>query len=247
MKEMEAETPVACTEIAEAGLLERYVAGTLDAHAAQALEDHFVACPRCQNELRLAWAIRQELGKPDAAMVRPRSRRWVAVAGLALAAGIGAVMVLRPTARANEWKDLGAVSVPPIYLGVMTRGAQAPGDSLFDLAMNDYGSGRYSEAASGLQRALAAGADSAPAEFFRGSALLMQDRPVDAATAYARVIALGESPYLAEARLYRAKALLRQGRAEAAVTELRAAGAVEGAVSGWALALADSVESRRRR
>lgn len=247
MKEMEAETPMACAGIAEAGLLERYVAGTLDADAVRALEDHFVSCPRCQTELRLAWAVRHAVATPAVSASRPRTRRWLAVAGLAIAAGIGAVIVFRPTSRPNQWADLGAVSTPPIYLGVTTRGSSAPGDSLFDVAMKVYDAGRYAEAAAGLRTALAAGVDAAPAEFFRGSALLMQDRPDEASTAYGRVIALGDSPYLAEAHLYRAKVLLRLGRADAAVAELRAAGADSAAVSAWALALADSVESRRKR
>jgi tetratricopeptide (TPR) repeat protein len=236
-----------CSEIAEAGLLERYVAGTLDAETAQALEDHFVTCPRCQTDLRLAWAVRAALAEPAASVARPHAGRWLVVAGLALAAGLAAIVVLRSNRGANQWSDLGAVSAAPIYLGVAIRGTSAPGDSLFDVAMKAYDAGRYAEAVSGLRSALAAGADSAPTEFFSGSALLMQDRPDDATVAYARVIALGDSPYQAEARLYRAKALLRQGNADAAVSDLRAAGAGGGDVAAWALALADSVESRRRR
>ena len=62
-----------------------------------------------------------------------------------------------------------------------------------------------------------------------------------------RVIALGDTPYLGEAHLYRAKALLRQGGGAAALAELHAITPNSNAVGAWARALADSVESRMRR
>jgi len=64
---------------------------------------------------------------------------------------------------------------------------------------------------------------------------------------YESVIALGDSPYLAEARYYLAKALLRSGDTEAALRELRAVPAADTAVAASASALADSVGSLRKR
>src|SRR5437762_1059740 len=127
------------------------------------------------------------------------------------------------------------------------RGPGVRGDSLLALAMKAYDDRRYDAASAGLTGALAAGTDSAPAEFFLGAALLMLDRPEAAAETFGRVIALGDTPYLGEARFYRAKALLRQGNGAAALSELHAVASSSSAVSGWARALADSVESRMRR
>jgi len=121
------------------------------------------------------------------------------------------------------------------------------GDSLFALAMKAYDAHRYDAATTGLRTALAAGADSAPAEFFLGAALLMRDRHEAAAETFGRVIALGDTPYLGEARLYRAKALLRRGGGAAALAELHAITPQSNAVGAWARALADSVESRMQR
>ena len=62
-----------------------------------------------------------------------------------------------------------------------------------------------------------------------------------------RVIALGDTPYRAEAAYYRAKALLRAGDADAALRELEIAVADVGVIGEQAAALADSVRTAGRR
>ena len=47
-----------CDTIVDEGLIERYLAGTLAEAEAEALESHYLACSRCQIELRLGAAIR---------------------------------------------------------------------------------------------------------------------------------------------------------------------------------------------
>jgi len=116
-----------------------------------------------------------------------------------------------------------------------------PGDSIFDAAMVAYGDGAYAAAARGLVRALAAGVDSAPAVFFLGASELMTGRPDDAATAFRRVLALGDTPYRAEAHYYLAKALLRKGKAGPALRELRAVPPGDFPIAESAAALADTV------
>ena len=236
-----------CAEIAERGLIAGYVAGTLSQADLETLEAHLVDCPHCQAEVRLAVAVRGAVRQPATAAARPRTGLGLAVAGLALAAGIAGVLLLRPGSRNNRWKDLGAVTVAPIYLGIEVRGTPAKADSLFAAAMTAYREARYDVAGAGLRSALAANAEPAPAAFFMGAALLMQDKAGDAERAFARVIALGDTPYQGEARLYRAKALLRLGRPADAVTELRAVTSPATEVTAWARALADSVEGRLRR
>ena len=236
-----------CALVEERALVERYIGDTLtDAHGRADFEAHVIACPRCQDEIRLAMTARAELA-PLAAGTR-RARRVLPLGlGIALAASIAAIILSRAAGTSTRWQDLGAVPVAPIYLGVEVRGTPVRGDSLLALAMKAYDDRRYDAASAGLTGALAAGTDSAPAEFFLGAALLMLDRPEAAAETFGRVIALGDTPYLGEARFYRAKALLRQGNGAAALSELHAVASSSSAVSGWARALADSVESRMRR
>lgn len=245
MNETAPEIPVTCAKITERGLIEGYVAGTLGPQDIDALESHYLACSHCQTELRLATSIRQALGEGGVAQPRRGIRLGWGI-GLALAAGIAGLMLFRWSGASGEWEDLAAVTNAPSYQGVEVRGSPARGDSLFSVAMADYHAQRYAAAASGLRAAIAAGTDSVIAEFLLGSALLMQDRAGDAANAFARVIASGDSPYLAEARLYRAKALLRAGDAAAALSDLQSIDSTS-AVGAWSRALADSVSGRLKR
>jgi len=74
----------------------------------------------------------------------------------------------------------------------------------------------------------------------------MGNDPAAAVPLLERVIAYGETPYLAEAHFYAAKGLLRVGRKDAAVEHLRWLTARDTEQSDHARALADSVESRSR-
>ena len=112
---------------------------------------------------------------------------------------------------------------------------------MFNAAMVAYSTGDYRGAESGLEAALAAGVDPAPANFFRGASLLMLDRDREAADAFYAVIPAGESPYLAEAHYYLAKALLRMGDADGALAQLASSASGETEVAALSLALADSV------
>jgi tetratricopeptide (TPR) repeat protein len=226
----------------------RYVAGALQPEEAAAFEDHFLACARCQAEVRVAAAVRA--AAPEFAVRPARRSRPLARAGWTVGLAAAAVVVLlvwrMPGAR-NELASLGHVLVPPTYLGVEVRAAVREADSLFVAAMAFYDEGSYRAAAERLDRALAAGVDSAPAEFFRGATLLMMNREEDAAAAFRRVLDLGSTPYEPEAHFFLAKALLRRGDGPSALEELRLAAGTAGALGRHAAALADSVEQRLRR
>jgi tetratricopeptide (TPR) repeat protein len=168
--------------------------------------------------------------------------------GLAAAAGLAAVLLFSPRRVPAELERLGALIQAPIYLGVPVRaGPSLPADSLFAVAMSDYVTERYDEAAAGLRAALAAGVETVPADFFLGASLLMTAHPAEAVDRFAKVIAAGESPYLAEAHFYRAKALLRLGEVSTAQAALREAARRGGVIGGYAQALSDSVERASRR
>ena len=236
-------TGLTCSEVEDQALVERYAAGTLAPDQAEAFEAHYLTCERCQNGLRLAAAVRDTMS--EVGVGQPSRRRLMASVGIGLGAAAVLALILLPVTggRPDEkLVQLGAVLQPPIYLGVAVRASEAAGDSLFEAAMTAYLSEDYGEAARGLAGALDAGVDSAPAEFFLASSLLMEDRSPESADAFRRVIALGESPYLGEAHFYLAKALLRLGRGQEAQERLRSAADMLDELRGSAVALADSIQ-----
>ncbi len=253
-----------CEQARERDLARRYVARDLPAEEEADFERHFLQCPDCQRDIELDVTIRRSLraepastpagaprgvpyGSPAGSLSAVLRRRWVVIGSGALAAAAVVLLVLRFQAAADRYAPLGAVAEPPIYLGVQVRGGADRGAARFQAAMDAYAERRYAVAAAGLEAALAAGVDVAPAEFFRAASLLMLNRPGEAVEAYNKVVALGETPYLTESHYYLAKALLRLGRADEAREELRRAAARGGDVGAQATALADSVEAWSRR
>ena len=101
--------PLTCDDIIGRALIEGYVAGRLSETDAEALESHYLACDRCYDELRLATAIwntlpevRKEVAaEAQVALSVPGRRlghRWkIGVAGLAAAAVLAGVLLLRPS------------------------------------------------------------------------------------------------------------------------------------------------------
>lgn len=97
----------ACQEMQMTGTVERYVAGTLPEAELAAFEEHLVSCQRCQEEVRLASALREAFVQEAAATTTeavpgaPEKRRWlgIGVVGSALAAaGIAALLIVGPRA-----------------------------------------------------------------------------------------------------------------------------------------------------
>ena len=221
----------------------------MTAAEAEAFEDHLVTCAECQSEVRFASAVIAGLPRvTDAPRLARASRRvWLwGGGGLALAAGLATLMILRSGPR-EDLVALGGVREPPAYLGIPVRSVNALQDSLFEAAMDAYAQRRYSIAAKGLQAALAAGRDSVPAQFFLATSLLLDNRARQAVDEFQRVLAFGDTPYRPEARYYRAKALLRIGRVTEARAELTRLGPADGVVYEMGRALADSVARLRDR
>lgn len=226
-------------------LAAQYVSRRLPEAERIAFEDHFVACAECQREVQLAAAIRAAQRETVAAVeiARPRVRARYApriIAGAALAAGIAAILIVRsqPSAALTA---LGGVVDAPVYLGIAVRGTPGRADAGFDRAMNSYAAGNYPDASDGLRAALAAGQDSVPTEFFLGASLLLSGDARNAAATFGRVVAKGESPYLDEAQLYEAKALLRLGRGREALAVLAGHKPTDPILAGTLSALSDSV------
>jgi tetratricopeptide (TPR) repeat protein len=127
------------------------------------------------------------------------------------------------------------------------RGAGA-GDSAFEAGMRLYDSARWSDAAAALRRAGALGADHDATWFFLGASEMMSGNDLAADSAFARALAVGDGPYAAEARFYRAKTLLRRRQRDAALIELARVPAADRApIGAHAAALIDSIRSGRIR
>ena len=236
-------TGLTCAEERGSAKAERYAAGRMTAAEGEAFEDHFITCAACQNDVRFASALIQGL-PPSPAVPRsaaPSHRAWIfGSTGLALAAGLSALMILHSGSR-RQLVALGEVREPPTYLGIPVRGDNTPQDSLFESAMNSYAQHRYGAAIAGLRTALAAGQDSVPVQFFLATSLLLESRPTEAIVGFDKVLAHGMTPYQSEATYYRAKALIRVARADDALSALARLTPTDGVVYEIGQALADSV------
>ena len=242
------EETITCRAVAERDIAGRYVAKRLTPTEEAAFESHFLTCDRCQREVRLAAGIAgaaKEL-PPVAATAarRPTRVRLGVIIGAALAAGIAGVITVANVARRPSVEDLGVVREPPAFVGVPVRASESASDSLFAAGMRAYTERRFAEAEPLLGKALSAGVDSTSAEFFRAASQLMLARAREAADGFARVVALGPSPYADEAKYYRAKALLQLGNAEDALAALRSMSPGPSAITSAARAFRDSVEAR---
>jgi tetratricopeptide (TPR) repeat protein len=117
------------------------------------------------------------------------------------------------------WAQLGAID-PPAYAPLRLRSNATDAQREFRSAMALYGAKNYADAASGLHRAVALPGAPVDANFYLGVCELQTGRVQDAAAAFERVIAFGESPYLEDAHFLLAKARIRQRDATAARTQL---------------------------
>ncbi len=96
-----------CDEITDRALIEGYVGDRLGEADAEAFESHYLTCERCQNELRLALAIREALPEVrEAGLLAPAepevgviSRRFKVrtAAALAAAAILAGLLLVRPS------------------------------------------------------------------------------------------------------------------------------------------------------
>jgi hypothetical protein len=237
-----------CEDVQRDAWVERSLAGRLTDAERDAFDAHYLTCARCQAELQLGAAIRVSL-RSAPAVLRPRAwTRWAGVGGLAAAAVVTMVVWRAQNGVSPEFQRLGAVVQAPIYLGVPLRAEnETDASRAFDDAMRAYAAERYEDAARRLREVVGGGTRRAPAEFFLGASLLMTGDDREAAAAFARVIALGDSPYRSEAHYYRAKALLRRGNVDAAVSALAAVSPRSEVIAAQARALADSISRLRAR
>lgn len=230
-------------------LVESYARGRLDEAAMESFEEHYFGCRECLARLETLQALPTAL--LDRAWEAPSSGRpfrrrrlpvWLGVAAC-LAALAAAWLGLRlggarPEERAEapsaltvpattpalvEWARI----TPPRYEVPSFRGF-LPESPEFEAAMDRYRRSDYAGALAGLEQVVRQNPDDAAALFFLGACDLLTDRSAEGMRRFEEVIALGETPYLEEARLYRARVLVGEGRLDEAASELEKVLALRG-------------------
>jgi hypothetical protein len=117
-----------CDETTDRALIEGYVTGRLGEADTEAFESHYLTCERCQNELRLALAIRETLpevweaglhvpAKPEVSVIS-RHFKGRTAAALAAAAVLAGLLLVRPSKLDEE--------SPPVHRDEATGVEVAP-------------------------------------------------------------------------------------------------------------------------
>lgn len=234
----------------DASTVASYVEKRLSPAETAAVEAHLAECESCRKEIvQLDGILRP----------RPRSRRVIVATFAAAAAALLLIVVPRALRFGGDSREqsltdsttlriraLGDVAQAPIYLGVSVRAPSEQETRLFVSGMRAYTAARYADAETDLRAARVAGVEGPAATFFLGASHLMLGDASSAADEFARVIAMGQTPYLAEAHYYRAKALLRLDQFSDAVTELeRSVQAGDESIQSIARSLRDSLRLLR--
>ena len=211
--------------------------------------DRLHAMEAAREALASATASKQDLPSVGSAHATPSGSRrfWRAAAALAAAAVIVlSVRVLRdgstgdpssePTSQAKPvdvrgvppppaaqaellLARLGAFD-PPAYSPMRLRSGAADAQQDFRSAMALYVDKNYADAAAQLRRVIALPGAPIDAAFYLAVCELQTGQLQDAASAFERVIAAGESPYLEDAHFLLAKTRIRQRDVAAARTQL---------------------------
>ncbi len=240
-----------CSERWPAETAERYLQGRLEEAEASAYEEHFFACEDCFATLRDLRALREALARSrrdvEAAPWLGRRLAWASVAAAVLVLGSsGAFWLLRRTPSvpsaappapvavaspvipdATQLAELARVD-PPRYEPLRLRGHEDAAAVRFRKAMEPYARGTWAAALPLLTEASRLDPKDARSAFYEGACALLVGRAEQGIDSFRRVVALGETPYLEEARFYLAKAYLGAGDLQAARGELNEVVRLEG-------------------
>ncbi len=110
---------------------------------------------------------------------------------------------------------------PPVFIPLTMRSAEGARAS-FDNAMAAYATGRYADAATGLELVVSQQPAAANAHFFLGISYLMLDRTEDAIRELRQCLDTRDPGYAADAQFFLAKVFIRQCDREAAAQALEA-------------------------
>lgn len=224
-----------CETVERENIAERYLAGTLEASLKEQWEVHYFGCEHCAELLATWQAIDKPLRQRDHAIrqeIAPRrtARRWL-WAGAAIAAALAIGVAIRPPASqpvktaakvgpaARNWTEVARFD-PPAYQPSTLRAAGSPSELRLQTAMESYLRRDYAQAIAGLQASVDADPDAAAPRFFLGACDLLTGDTAGAVREWERV-ASGDSPFVQEAQFDLAKAYLRLGDEDRALSTLR--------------------------
>jgi hypothetical protein len=242
-----------CEQIEHGELAEQYILGRMSENERLAYEDHYFACATCFGQLRQLQRLEAELRRLPAEVPRKQTGWpvWGAIAaGLLLAVGVGWQLVKpeRPAAApvaksvvAGPNLELLARLEPPVWRDNVVRGLPGAEDAAFRAAMKLYAAGDYKAAWDGLEPL----AKLPAAAFYGGICELELGQTAEAAARLAGVIGLGDTPWLEQARFFRAKALLKAGDVAGASAELKSVVVLQGDLEAEARRLLAALEAAR--
>jgi tetratricopeptide (TPR) repeat protein len=242
-----------CGRVRTGNVAERYLLGRLDGPEREAFEDHLVACGDCCRELADLCALqgeleasRERITAEAAAPSRPYRRPWLlaaAAAVLAIAAGLGSWSLLRPASAPGTLLAELALVEPPPYAPVRLRGSEDDAARRFAEAMGLYSLGDWNSALPGLRAAAALDPEAPHLSFYLGACALLAGETDEAIATLEKTAALGDTPFLEEARFLLAKAHLRAGDRRSARQELVEVVALNGDRLNEAKALLDRLDT----
>jgi tetratricopeptide (TPR) repeat protein len=206
-------------------------------------EIHLLECAECQREVAEGAAIRVALlASPveGAGWLPRRLLSWVVP--LAAAAALATWFLLPAD---DALSRLGGVGAAPGLVSLPVRAGSATAASAADRGMEAYREGEYRKAVELLQEA-AASERGPGVRFFLGLSQLLSGSPREATASLRAALEPEGNPYAAEANFYLAKAWLRLGNADSALSRLGAVSPGSGETRSRAEALADSVRRAMR-
>ena len=227
-----------CTAHIDPDTVHRYVAGTLDEAQVDEFEIHLLTCAACQADVRSGAAVAAALAAQPTHRALQRRTLWRWAVPLAAAATLVIVMQ-----RGGDIEQLGGVSDAPSFEALPVRNAATAEAQLADSGFAAYARGDHARAAELLAQATRE-PDSGVA-FFLGMSRLMSGDERGAIDALRTALHPAGNVYEAEAHFYLAKAWLRAGAADSALSHLGRIPASDIRVGAHARALADSVRARR--
>ena len=237
-------TRAICPAEQDDDVVRRWTAGTLEPDASAAFEGHLLECARCQHAVEDLVAVRAELARGRTR--RRRSQRFARWIPLGAAAAIAIAWFMR--ASTDPLRQLARADQVPEFVGEVVR--SAPDDTVATVAdsgLAAYRAGDYLRASAFFAH-VATTTSSPSLDFFLGASLLAADLPARAVPAFRRVLAASPNVYELEARLYLAKAFLRERQPDSALSVLRSMpGDSNGSVAAHARTLADSIVEVIRR
>lgn len=223
---------MSCSERWPVELAETYLRGGLDEASSSAFEEHYFGCEECFSRLEDLRALRAELERTRKAVeATPRRRPELRLALAAALVGLGAAGAFWfaesrrteppvPATTAAVGVDFGPVEAPP-WAPVRLRGPEDEAERRFQAAMEPYARGDWAAALPLLREAARLDPGAPGAAFYAGASALLLEQPNEAIEELQRVVALGDTPYLEEARFYLARACLAAGDLQAAREELK--------------------------